>query len=127
LIHIGRDQRPAGRHGEPPSRALAESIRDLGFTMGRLKTGTPPRLHRRSIDFKSCVERGVFSEREGDASPVAFSFESNATVQNRVSCWMLHTTDRVHALVRDHVAESPLFNGQIRGIGPATARRSKTR
>jgi len=60
LIHVGRDQRPAGRHGEPPSGALAESIRDLGFTMGRLKTGTPPRLHRRSIDFDSCVADGVF-------------------------------------------------------------------
>jgi len=118
LIHIGRDQRPAGRHGEPPSRALSESIRDLGFTMGRLKTGTPPRLHRRSIDFRSCVERGIFIEEKGDASPVAFSFESRAPVQNRASCWLLHTTDRVHALVRDHVGESPLFNGQIRGIGP---------
>jgi tRNA uridine 5-carboxymethylaminomethyl modification enzyme len=118
LIHVGREQRPAGRHGEPPSCALAESIRDLGFTMGRLKTGTPPRLHRRSIDFRSCVERGVFVEEKGDASPVAFSFESNGTVRNRASCWLLHTTDRVHALVRDHVGESPLFNGQIRGIGP---------
>ena len=118
LIHVGRDQRPAGRHGEPPSRALAESIRNLGFAMGRLKTGTPPRLHRRSIDFTACVDRGVFLEEKGDAAPVAFSFESSSPLQNRVSCWLLHTTDRVHALVRDHVGESPLFNGQIRGIGP---------
>jgi len=118
LIHVGRDQRPAGRHGEPPSGALAESIRDLGFTMGRLKTGTPPRLHRRSIDFDSCVADGVFIEEKGDALPVGFSFESGATIQNRASCWLLHTNDRVHALVRDHVSESPLFNGQIRGIGP---------
>ena len=118
LIHVGRDQRPAGRHGEPPSRALAESIRDLGFTMGRLKTGTPPRLHRRSIDFDACVSRGVFVEERGDASPVPFSFETTSPVQNRASCWLLHTTDRVHTLVRDHVDQSPLFNGQIRGIGP---------
>ena len=118
LIHVGPDQRPAGRHGEPPSRALAESISDLGFTMGRLKTGTPPRLHRRSIDFDACVSQGVFIEERGDATPVPFSFETTSPVQNRASCWLLHTTDRVHALVRDHVDQSPLFNGQIRGIGP---------
>ena len=118
LVHVGREQRPSGRHGEPPSRTLAESIRDLGFAMGRLKTGTPPRLHRRSIDFDGCVSRGVFVEEKGDVSPVPFSFETTAAVSNRASCWLLHTTDRVHALVRDHVAESPLFNGQIRGIGP---------
>jgi len=109
LIHVGRERRPAGRHGEPPSRTLAESIRDLGFTMGRLKTGTPPRLHRRSIDFAACVERGLFSEEKGDASPVPFSFESSAPLENRASCWLLHTTDRVHGLVREHVGESPLY------------------
>jgi tRNA uridine 5-carboxymethylaminomethyl modification enzyme len=118
LVHVGRDQRPAGRHGEPPSRALAESIRDLGFTMGRLKTGTPPRLHRRSIDFEGCVARGIFHEERGDARPVPFSFETSRSLENQASCWLLHTTERVHGLVRDHVAESPLFNGQIRGIGP---------
>jgi tRNA uridine 5-carboxymethylaminomethyl modification enzyme len=118
LVHVGRDQRPAGRHGEPPSRALAESIRDLGFTMGRLKTGTPPRLHRRSIDFEGNTRRGVFVEERGDAIPMAFSFDTSAPVRNRASCWLLHTNGEVHALVRDHVGESPLFNGQIRGIGP---------
>ena len=118
LIHVGPEQRPAGRHGEPPSRSLAESIRDHGFTMGRLKTGTPPRLHRRSIDFDACVSQGVFIEERGDAIPVPFSFETTSPVQNRASCWLLHTTDRVHTLVRDHVGQSPLFNGQIRGIGP---------
>ena len=118
LVHVGRAQRPSGRHGEPPSRALAESIRDLGFAMGRLKTGTPPRLHRRSIDFDRCVSNGVFVEERGDASPVPFSFETATPLRNRASCWLLYTTDRVHSLVRDHVAESPLFNGQIRGIGP---------
>jgi tRNA uridine 5-carboxymethylaminomethyl modification enzyme len=118
LIHVGRDQRPAGRHGEPPSRSLAESIRGFGFTMGGLKTGTPPRLHRRSIDFDRCVSRELFVEEKGDDTPVAFSFATATPRQNRASCWLLHTTDRVHALVRDHVAESPLFNGQIRGIGP---------
>ena len=118
LIHVGPDQRPSGRHGEPPARALAESIRNLGFTMGRLKTGTPPRLHRRSIDFDGCVSQGMFAEERGDETPVPFSFETTAPIQNRASCWLLHTTDRVHTLVRDHVGQSPLFNGQIRGIGP---------
>src|SRR5215813_4213610 len=60
LIHVGREQRPAGRHGEPPSQSLAESIRGLGFQMGRLKTGTPPRLDRRSIDFDASVRAGMF-------------------------------------------------------------------
>ena len=118
LVHVGRDQRPSGRHGEPPSRALAESIRGLGFSMGRLKTGTPPRLHRRSIDFSGCVSKGVFVEEKGDASPLPFSFVTTEQIHNRASCWLLHTTDQVHKLVRDHVGESPLFNGQIRGIGP---------
>jgi tRNA uridine 5-carboxymethylaminomethyl modification enzyme len=118
LVHVGREQRPSGRFGEPPSHALAESIRDFGFTMGRLKTGTPPRLHRRSIDFDRCVSRGVFVEERGDDRPVPFSFETSTPVRNRASCWLVHTTDRVHGLVRDHVGESPLFNGQIRGIGP---------
>src|SRR5687767_10065570 len=68
LIHVGPEQRPAGRHGEPPSRDLAESIKSFGFTWGRLKTGTPPRLHRDSIDFSRFVEEA------GDAEPVPFSF-----------------------------------------------------
>jgi tRNA uridine 5-carboxymethylaminomethyl modification enzyme len=118
LVHVGRDQRPSGRHGEPPSQTLAESIRGLGFSMGRLKTGTPPRLHRRSIDFLGAASKGLFVEEKGDTSPVPFSFQTTEPVHNRVSCWLLHTTDRVHELVRDHVGESPLFNGQIRGIGP---------
>jgi tRNA uridine 5-carboxymethylaminomethyl modification enzyme len=118
LIHVGLDQRPAGRHGEPPSRALAESIRGLGLTMGRLKTGTPPRLHRRSIDFAGAVASGVFLEERGDDAPVPLSFQTRRRLQNQVSCWLLHTNDRVHALVRGHIGESPLFNGQIRGIGP---------
>ena len=118
LIHVGRDQRPAGRHGEPPSRALAESICGLGLSMGRLKTGTPPRLHRRSIDFEEGVERGSFREERGDDVPVPLSFGTTQRLRNSASCWLLHTSERSHALVRDHVADSPLFNGQIKGIGP---------
>ena len=118
LIHVGREQRAAGRHGEPPSRVLAESIRALGFQMGRLKTGTPPRLDRRTIDFDACVRAGVFAEERGDDRPVPFSFETRGALRNRASCWLLHTNERVKALVRRHIDDSPLFNGQIKGIGP---------
>jgi tRNA uridine 5-carboxymethylaminomethyl modification enzyme len=112
LVHVGRDQKPAGRAGEPPSRDLAESLKSFGFSWGRLKTGTPPRLHKRSIDFSR------FSEELGDDPPVAFSFLSGAIVRPQIACHLVHTTERVHSLVREHIAESPLFNGQISGVGP---------
>ena len=118
LIHVGPEQRPAGRHGEPPSRELAESIRSFGFEMGRLKTGTPPRLDRRSIDFDRCVARGDFAREDGDVVPVPFSFSTLEPPRNQASCWLLHTNDRVRDLVRASIAQSPLFNGQIQGIGP---------
>jgi tRNA uridine 5-carboxymethylaminomethyl modification enzyme len=118
LVHIGPEQRPAGRHGEPPSRDLAESIKSFGFEWGRLKTGTPPRLDRKSIDFDGAVDRGLFVEERGDAAPVAFSFATSVPLHNHVSCWLLHTTERVRELVRGHINESPLYNGQIHGIGP---------
>ena len=112
LIHIGRDQQPAGRAGEPPSQALAESLKGFGFRWGRLKTGTPPRLSRRSIDFSR------FDEERGDVPPVPFSFLTAGIDRPQISCHVLYTTDRVHGLVRDNIAASPLFNGQISGIGP---------
>jgi tRNA uridine 5-carboxymethylaminomethyl modification enzyme len=112
LVHVGRDQRPSGRADEPPSRDLAESIKSIGFTWGRLKTGTPPRLHRRSIDFS------VFAVERGDDQPVPFSFETDAINRPQIDCYLLHTTERVHELVRANISQSPLFNGQITGIGP---------
>ena len=112
LIHVGPDQRPAGRAGEPPSRDLAESLKSLGFEWGRLKTGTPPRLDRRSIDFSR------FPAEHGDDPPVPFSFQTDAIDRPQIACHVLHTTDRVHDLVRGNIDKSPLFNGQIRGIGP---------
>jgi tRNA uridine 5-carboxymethylaminomethyl modification enzyme len=118
LVHVGRDQRPAGRAGEPPSHDLAESIKDLGFRWGRLKTGTPPRLSRKSIDFDDAVSRGVFHVEHGDESPVPFSFLANERPQNIADCYLLHTTDRVHQLVREKIDQSPLYNGQISGVGP---------
>jgi len=118
LTHVGPEQRPAGRHGEPPSRDLSDSIRSFGFEMGRLKTGTPPRLDRKSIDFDARVREGVFAEEPGDAVPVPFSFDTTQPLRNQVRCWLIHTNDRVRDLVRDNIGQSPLFNGQIQGIGP---------
>ena len=112
LIHIGRDQQPAGRAGEPPSRDLADSLKSFGFKWGRLKTGTPPRLDRKSIDFSA------FQAEAGDTPPVPFSFQTDVIERPQIVCHVLYTTDRVHDLVRGHINESPLFNGQIRGIGP---------
>jgi tRNA uridine 5-carboxymethylaminomethyl modification enzyme len=118
LIHIGPEQRPSGRFGEPPSVDLADSLKAIGFTWGRLKTGTPPRLDRSSIDFDGAVERGQFQIERGDDPPVAFSFMSGRIEQRQIECYLLHTNDRVRDLVRGNISQSPLFNGQIRGIGP---------
>ena len=118
LVHTGRDQRPAGRAGEPPSRDLAESLKSFGFEWGRLKTGTPPRLARASIDFDGAVRAGLFHVERGDDHPIPFSHLAEKQPENTVVCYLLHTTDQVHQLVRDNIAESPLFNGQIAGIGP---------
>ncbi len=112
LVHVGPEQRPSGRAGEPPSKDLAESLKSCGFSWGRLKTGTPPRLHRRSIDFTR------FEEARGDHPPVPFSFLSGPIDRPQIACHLVYTTDRVHALVREHIHESPLYNGQISGIGP---------
>ena len=112
LIHIGNEQHPAGRAGEPPTRTLAESLAGFGFEMGRLKTGTPPRLHRRSIDFSR------FEEQRGDDQVVPFSFVSTERPQNQIVCHVLYTTPALHDLVRANIGVSPLYNGQIAGVGP---------
>ncbi len=118
LIHVGAEQYPAGRAGEPPSRELAESLKAFGFQWGRLKTGTPPRLSGASIDFEGLTRSGALVEERGDEDPIAFSFSTLTARQNRISCWLAHTNDRVRELVRANIGRSPLFNGQISGIGP---------
>jgi tRNA uridine 5-carboxymethylaminomethyl modification enzyme len=118
LVHIGTEQHPSGRALEPPSRELADSIRAIGFECGRLKTGTPPRLDRASIDFERRVGDGTFTIERGDDPPVPFSFETAAIRRHQIDCYLLHTNDRVRSIVRANVDRSPLFNGQIRGIGP---------
>jgi len=112
LIHIGQVQRRAGRYDEPSALALAASIRALGLPGGRLKTGTPPRVHRLSIDYSA------LQEQTGDAEPVPLSFLTRGLPLRQVSCHTTRTTPLAHALVREHIQASPLYNGQISGIGP---------
>jgi len=112
LIHIGERRFPAGRSGELPSIKLAENLRALGFRIARLKTGTPPRLDRRSIDLKR------FEEQPGDQLPTPFSFTTRAITQKQISCYIGYTDNRVHRLIRDNLARSPLYSGQIVGVGP---------
>ncbi len=112
LIHIGPVQRAAGRVGEPAAVELAASIRALNLPGGRLKTGTPPRLHRRSIDFS------LLTEQPGDEEPVPLSFLTQQIAQPQICCHTARTTTRVHELVRSHIGVSPLYNGAITGVGP---------
>ena len=118
LVHVGPEQRPAGRADEPPSRELAESLKSFGFTWGRLKTGTPPRLDRHSIDFDGAVRDGRFTLEPGDNPPVPFSFLTESIATAQTPCYLVHTNDRVRQLVMANIDKSPLFNGQIHGIGP---------
>ena len=112
LIHIGARRFSAGRSGEPPSIKLAENLLELGFRIARLKTGTPPRLDGRSIDFKA------FEEQPGDEIPTPFSFTTRAITQRQISCHIGYTTQKVHQTIRDNISRSPLYSGQIVGVGP---------
>ncbi|PYS53521.1 MAG: tRNA uridine-5-carboxymethylaminomethyl(34) synthesis enzyme MnmG [Acidobacteria bacterium] len=112
LIHIGEKRFTAGRNGEPASIALANCIRNLGFDWGRLKTGTPPRLDRRTIDFS------VFEPQPGDAEPTPFSFRTTQKLENKICCYVTHTDEKIHAIIRNNMYRSPLYSGQIKGIGP---------
>ena len=118
LVHIGPEQFPAGRAGEPPSRDLAASLKSFGFEWGRLKTGTPPRLDRSTIDFERLSADGTFVVERGDDRPVPFSFLSAPITREQTDCYLIHTNNRVRDLVRANIARSPLFNGQILGVGP---------
>ena len=112
LIHIGDNRYSAGRSGETPSIPLAESVKSMGFDWGRMKTGTPPRLDGRTINFDS------LEEQQGDARPTPFSFETVAITQPQVSCFITYTNEAVHKVIRDNMNRSPLYSGQIQGIGP---------
>jgi tRNA uridine 5-carboxymethylaminomethyl modification enzyme len=112
LIHTGRSTYTAGRAGEPASIELAESLKRLGFPVGRLKTGTPPRLDGRTIDWD------VFESQPADERPVPFSFLTESIEQPQVTCHIGYTNESVHNSIRDNLQESPLYSGQIKGIGP---------
>ncbi|MBO0721201.1 MAG: tRNA uridine-5-carboxymethylaminomethyl(34) synthesis enzyme MnmG, partial [Blastocatellia bacterium] len=112
LIHIGEKRYSAGRSGELPSIKLAENLRQHGFRIARLKTGTPPRLDSRSIDLKR------FEEQPGDANPTPFSFTTRSIDRAQISCYIGYTSERVHQTIRENIGRSPLYSGQIVGIGP---------
>ena len=112
LCHVGERKFQAGRSGESASLKLARSVRSLGFETGRLKTGTPPRLDRGSIDFSR------FEVQSGDLPPPLFSFRSTGACLLQVPCWIGYTNQRLHQLIRDNLDRSPLYSGEIQGIGP---------
>ena len=113
-IHIGLDNYAGGRAGDAPSISLAARLRELQLPQGRLKTGTPPRLDGRTIDFSACTEQ------PGDADPVpVFSFMGHASMHPRqVPCWITNTNERTHDIIRSGFDRSPMFTGQIEGVGP---------
>ena len=112
LVHTGRRTYSAGRAGEPASIELAEALRRLGFPVGRLKTGTPPRLDGRTIDWSA------FQAQAGDKKPVPFSFSTDHLEQDQIECFVGYTTEDVHRAIRENLTESPLYSGKIKGIGP---------
>jgi tRNA uridine 5-carboxymethylaminomethyl modification enzyme len=113
LIHVGLQNHPAGRAGDPPSVSLAQRLRELKLPVGRLKTGTPPRIDGRSIDFSR------LAAQPGDDPVPVFSFlGSPAQHPRQLPCWITHTNERTHEIIRGGLARSPLFTGVIEGIGP---------
>jgi len=112
LIHCGEQTYPAGRSGEPAAILLGESLKALGFRHCRLKTGTPPRLDGRTIDWSR------FQIQHGDADPTPFSFRTRKITQPQVPCYIAHTTAETHRIIRENVHRSPMYSGQIHSTGP---------
>ncbi len=113
LAHIGKTHFKAGRAGDPPSLTLAQRLRDMEFPAGRLKTGTPPRIDGRSMDYAKLVEQ------PGDQPTPIFSFvDTGIQHPSQVSCWITHTNEATHDIIRGGLVDSPLFTGKIEGIGP---------
>jgi tRNA uridine 5-carboxymethylaminomethyl modification enzyme len=114
LIHCGEQQYPAGRSGEPPAVLLGEALKKLGLRGCRLKTGTPPRLDGRTIDWSR------FTEQPGDADPTPFSFRTRQVAHHdaQLPCYIAYTTDETHRIIRENVHRSPMYSGQIQSIGP---------
>ena len=112
LMHTGEVKTHGGRVDERASNGLSDSLRSLGFDLGRLKTGTPARLQLSSIDFSK------LEEQPGDSPPKPFSFMTDAITQRQISCWITHTNERMHDFIRSNKDRSPMFNGQIQSGGP---------
>lgn len=115
LLHVGDEARPAGRWGEAPVAGLSPALAALGLRLGRMKTGTPPRVRRASLDFSR------LEEAPGDEQPVPFSFRSRQDrfpSQQQVLCWLTYTNAGVHDLIRENLHRSPLYSGRIVGLGP---------
>ena len=112
LIHCGEEHYPAGRSGEPPSLLLGESLKKLGLRGCRLKTGTPPRLDGRTIDWSR------FTEQPGDKDPTPFSFRTIELPQRQISCHIAYTTPETLRIIRENVHRSPMYTGQIQATGP---------
>ncbi len=112
LIHVGKKTFQAGRSGEPASIKLADCIRGIGFKTGRLKTGTPPRLDGRTIDYSK------FDTQPGDQRPVPFSFKTDEINRQQINCFIGYTNEAVHDVIRCNLDKSPLYSGDIKGIGP---------
>src|SRR5215467_8462855 len=112
LIHVGRKTFQAGRAGEPAATRLADCIRSIDFRMGRLKTGTPPRLDGRTIDYSK------FERQPGDPVPVPFSFKTATIDRPQIECFIGYTNEEVHDAIRRNIEQSPLYSGEIVGIGP---------
>jgi tRNA uridine 5-carboxymethylaminomethyl modification enzyme len=112
LVHTGRRTYAAGRAGEPASIELAEALKRLGFPVGRLKTGTPPRLDGRTIDWDA------FEVQSADERPVPFSFSTKSITRPQINCYIGYTTNSLHQTIRKNLHESPLYSGQIKGVGP---------
>ena len=114
LIHCGEQQYPAGRSGEPNAVLLGEALKNLGLRGCRLKTGTPPRLDGRTIDWSR------FAEQPGDVDPTPFSFRTKRVAHHdsQVPCYIAYTTPETHRIIRENVHRSPMYSGQIQSIGP---------
>jgi tRNA uridine 5-carboxymethylaminomethyl modification enzyme len=112
LMHTGEDQTSGGRIGEAPAVGLSHSLKRLGLRLGRLKTGTPARVHRASVDFSRVTEQ------PGDPEPVPFSFMHDKVTSSQVPCWITFTNSAVHKLIRSNLHRAPLFTGQIESLGP---------
>jgi tRNA uridine 5-carboxymethylaminomethyl modification enzyme len=112
LMHTGERKTAGGRVGEAAATGLSGALSALGLRLGRFKTGTPPRLHRDSIDYAACVPQ------EGDDPPVPFSFRTERLPERQARCWQTATNPRVHEIIRENLHRSPMYSGQIRGVGP---------